>query len=78
MYGYINYDKLDKLWHNETAQDQRNYLVMKRLSHLYVRDILVQAILTSKKMPNNGKPLHLKVRRSMLKYFHDKQAMISS
>jgi len=49
---------------------------MRMLSYVYIRDMLVQAILTSKKMPNSCKPLHLKMRRTMLKYFHDSQAVL--
>lgn len=70
MYGYINYEKLASLWYpcEEETEDVLNTKILRTLSNYYVREILVQSILTSKKMPPAVKPMHLRVRRKLL-YF---------
>lgn len=69
MYGYINFDKLTDLWHLRQGKDELNFRILRGLSHYYIREGLISAILTSKKMPIKAKPIHLKVRRRILAFF---------
>jgi hypothetical protein len=73
MYGYFNQEKLKKLWHSDppSERDSLNYEIVRKLSYYYLEHLLVLAIMTSKKMPANVKPLHLNIRRKMALFFRD-------
>jgi hypothetical protein len=67
LYGYISEEKMLGLWHPDHEEQPFNYSVLRALSHYYLRERLIGAILTSKRMPKGSKTVHLKVRRKMLR-----------
>jgi hypothetical protein len=68
MNGYINIEKLKWVWHRKPeAKWEKLYLTIFRvLSLYYLNHLMVPAILTSKKIAEDGKTLHLGTRRKML------------
>ncbi len=60
-------EKMLGLWHPDHEEQPFNYSVLRALSHYYLRERLIGAILTSKRMPKGSKTVHLKVRRKMLR-----------
>jgi hypothetical protein len=71
MFGYISKQKLMQLWHPKEENEnlnKLNYTILRVLSHYYLREQVVSAIINSKRMPNDSKPAHLRVRRKMLQF----------
>jgi len=69
MKGYINMDKLKWIWHKKPEdRSEKLYLaIFRTLSYHYITTLMVPAILTSKKIAEKGKTLHLTVRRKILR-----------
>lgn len=68
MNGYINIEKLKEVWElSPQVEVEKLYLgIFRTLSLHYINELMVPAILTSKKIANNGKVLHLSARRKLL------------
>lgn len=52
MHSYVSFDKLAGIWHDALGNEEGLFFqaIIRRLSHYYLREMLVLAILTSKKM----------------------------
>lgn len=71
--GYYNYKKLKLLWFGNGQPDsnQLNYRLIRTLSNYYIRNRLLSALMTSKKISKNLKASHFKARRRLLKLLRD-------
>lgn len=65
--GYMSEKKLAALWHPQEEQDQFNWVIIRALSHYFLREKLVCSVATSTRVPSHYKPTHYSMRRKLLK-----------
>ena len=70
MCSYVTFSKLESIWHADTETEEERLFqeITKRLSHYFLREQLILAVLTSKKMSVESRPIHLRFRRTLLAF----------
>ncbi len=68
MNGYISMEKIKATWlrKSEDATENHYLKIFRVLCLFYIEHMMVPAILTSKKIGENGKCMHLSIRRKLL------------
>jgi hypothetical protein len=69
MLNYISLTKLANVWLREHPEDELNYKILRTVCHYFIREHQITAVMTSKKMTQEAKPVHLKARRQLLSLF---------
>lgn len=69
MLNYISLGKLADIWLHPHPENELNYRILRTVCRYFIREHQTTAILTSKKMLKEAKPLHLKARRELMSLF---------
>lgn len=74
LYGYISERKLIEMWHPDEEPDHFHWVIIRALSHYFLREKLVCSVATSKRLPSEYKPYHFSVRRKLLRRLSQRTA----
>ena len=69
MLNYISLGQLADIWLHPPPENELNYRILRTVCRYFIREHQTTAILTSKKMLKEAKPLHLKARRELMSLF---------
>lgn len=78
MYGCVNEQRLGRFWLGKHPDEDLNYSLLRRLSLHYLENGVIPAILTSQRMPAHAKPIHLAVRRKLLRLLNQESEKLDS